>query len=137
MRFINLRLTTHTSCNLCMQLMSYIRTSLNLLFIFVRLPSSLGRIHHCQQACSVLRLVYLVIPQAGTRFQQTYSVSRRISLLHPQRLALHLLIFSIRLLYSRILGNSSENNFFLLFSIGMVFMLEDDFPLYYLVIVPL
>ena len=33
-------------------------------------------------------------------------------------------------------GDTFENNFFFLF-IGMVFMLEDDFLLYYWVIVPM
>ena len=38
---------------------------------------------HCPWACSVPCWVCLVIPQADTRCQQTYSVSRRVSLLHP------------------------------------------------------
>ena len=37
MEFINLSLTIHTSCQLCLQVMSYIRTSLNLLFIFCQI----------------------------------------------------------------------------------------------------
>jgi hypothetical protein len=73
--------------------MSYIKTSLDLLFIFVISSSSLGRTPRCQQAYSVLRRVYLVIPQAGTHYQQTGSVSRRVSLLNPQRVALHPLGF--------------------------------------------
>ena len=93
MRFINLILTTHSSCHLCLQVMSYIRTSLDLLFTFVRSSSSLGRMPCYQQACSVLRWVYLVIPQAGTHCQQTYLVSQWASLLNPQRLDLHLLRF--------------------------------------------
>jgi hypothetical protein len=37
MEFINLILNTHTSCHLCLQVMSNIRTSLNLLFIFCQI----------------------------------------------------------------------------------------------------
>jgi hypothetical protein len=136
MRFINLSLTTPTPSHLCLQVMSYISTSLDLLFIFVRSSSSLGRMPHCQQVCSVLRRVYLVIPQVGTRYQQTSSVSRWVSLLNHERLALHPLRFYYKIAYGRRWGNSSETIFFFLFFflIGMVFMLEDEVLLYSLVV---